>query len=108
MIKAKPLIPAVIIVKPVSTAKADIEIACRQVAQITTACVPKGVWIEDIIVTFGGIKDIEKRIKSLTEHKNITTILIYNAKQIATNEKEYLDFIRDMADWYRLKVICFR
>jgi hypothetical protein len=107
MINSK-LIPAVIVVKPASTAKADIEISCRQVAQITTTCVGKNVYVEDIIVTFQGVKDIIKRVKSLTEHKDIQVLLVYNAKQIASSEKEYMEFITDMVDFYGLKVINYR
>lgn len=102
------LIPAVIVIKPVSTAKADIETACRQTAQLTTVCVPKNIFIEDIIITFGGVKDITKRVKSLTEHKDIQVLLVYNAKQIASSEKEYMEFIADMCDFYKLKVINYR
>jgi len=109
MINTKqPLIPAVIVIKLTSTAKADIEISCRQVAQITTTCVGKNIYVEDIIVTFQGVKDITNRVKSLTEHKEIEALLIYNEKQIASSEKEYLDFIRDMDTWYKLQVVTFR
>lgn len=108
MINAKPLTNAVIVVKPTSTAKADLEIMARQVAQITTACVPKNVYVEDIIVTYGGIKDITKRIKSLTEHKEIQVVLVYSAKQIATSSTEYMEFIADMNDFFKLKVINYR
>jgi hypothetical protein len=106
--KTSNLISAVIVVKPASTAKADLEVMARQVAQITTACVPRNVFVEDIIVTYGGIKDIEKRVKSLTEHKDIQALLIYSSKQIASSEREYMDFIADMADWYEVKVITLR
>lgn len=102
------LIPAVIVIKPASTSKADIETVCRQTAQLTTVSVPKNIFIEDIIITFGGIKDISKRIKSLTEHKEIQIVLIYSAKQIAASSAEYMEFIADMNDFYKLKVINYR
>jgi hypothetical protein len=101
------LIPAVLVIKPTSTAKADIETMSRQIAQVTTSCVPKDIHIEDIIVTFGTSKDIAKRVKSLVEHKNIQLLLLYSAKQAAENEQEYKTFVADMRG-YGLKVICYR
>lgn len=108
MINSKALIPAVIVVKPTSSNKADIEISCRQVSQITTLCVPKGIVIEDIIVTYQGIKDIKKRVNSLMEHKEIQVLLIYNAKQIACSEKEYLEFVAELRDFYAIQVMNYR
>lgn len=109
MTNPKPVLTnAVIVVKPASTAKADIEIACRQVAQVTTACVPKNIYIEDIIVTYQGIKDIKKRVNSLMEHKEIQVLLIYNAKQIASSEKEYMEFVAELRDFYAIQVLNYR
>lgn len=108
MINTKSLVPAVIVVKPQSTAKADIETIAKQVAQITTACVPKGVLVEDIIVTFQSIKGVTKRVTSLLEHKEIKAILVYSPKQIAACEQEYIDFVADMKDWYGIKVVNYR
>lgn len=104
----KQLVSAVIVVKPASTAKVDIETIAKQVAQITTACVPKMIVVEDIIVTFQSIKDVTKRVTSLLEHKEIKALLIYSPKQIATCEQEYVDFVADMKDWYGIKVIHYR
>lgn len=100
--------PAVIVIKPTSLAKADIETMTRQVAQITTACVKKDIEIVDIIVTFAGTKDITKRVKSLTDHKEVEVLLLYSAKQIADTEKEYATFVADMRDWHGLSVISLR
>lgn len=108
MINTKQLIPAVIVVKPASTAKADIETACRQAAQITTEAVHNNIAIIDIIVTFQGGKDIAKRVKSLIEHKEIQVLLIYNAKQLFATKEECNEFIADMVDFYQIKVICYR
>lgn len=108
MINTKSLVPAVIVVKPASTAKADIETIAKQVAQITTACVPKQIVVEDIIVTFQGIKDVTKRVMSLLEHKEIKALLIYSPKQIATCEQEYIEFVADMKSWYGIKVVNYR
>lgn len=106
--KAINLIPAALIAKPTSTAKADLEIMAKQVAQITTSCVENNIEVEDIIITFGGSKDITKRVKSLIEHKEIKVLLLYSAKQVAENKQEYREFVADMRDWYQLKVICYR
>lgn len=108
IIKTQPLIPATIIAKPISTAKVDLEIMAKQVAQITTACVENNIEVIDIIITFSSTKDILKRVKSLTEHKEIKVLLIYTAKQIAETEQEYRDFVADMQDWYGIKVLCYR
>ena len=108
MISTKKLIPAVIVVKPASTAKTDIETACRQAAQITTEAVHNNIAIIDIIVTFQKAKDITKRVKSLTEHKDIQALLIYNAKQLFATKEECNEFMADMADFYGIKVICYR
>lgn len=108
MINTKSLVPAIIVVKPASTAKADIETIAKQVAQITTACVQKGIVVEDIIVTFQSIKDVTKRVTSLLEHKEIKAILVYSPKQIATCEQEYIDFVADMKDWHGIRVINYR
>ena len=108
MINTKSLVTAVIVVKPQSTAKADIETIAKQVAQITTVCVPKGIVVEEIIVTFQSIKDVTKRVMSILEHKDIKAILIYSPRQISTCEQEYVDFVADMKDWYGIKVIHYR
>lgn len=108
MINSKPLLPAVIVIKPISTAKADIETACRQVAQITTEAVHNGIVIIDIVIIFQGAKDIAKRVKSLTEHKEIKALLIYNAKQLFCTKEECNEFIADMTDFYGIKVINYR
>lgn len=102
------LINAVIVVKPASSNKADVETACRQVAQITTLCVPKSIHIEDIIVTYQSIKDIKKRVNSLMEHKEIKVLLIYSAKQIASSEKEYMEFVAELRDFYSIQVMNYR
>ena len=39
---------------------------------------------------------------------DIRYLIIYSGKQIADNESEYLNFKRDMQDWYNLQVICYR
>lgn len=108
MISTKQLISAVIVIKPVSTAKADLETACRQVAQITTEAVHNNISIVDIVITFQSSKDITKRVKSLTEHKDIQALLIYNAKQLFSTKEECSEFIADMADFYGIKVINYR
>ena len=99
---------AVIAVRPASTAKADLEVMAAQVAQMTTACCQENIQVDSIVITFGGIKDITKRVKLLTEQKDLQYLIIYNAKQIADNESEYMNFKRDMQDWYNLQVICYR
>ena len=99
---------AIIAVKSASTAKADLEVMATQVAQMTTACCQENIQVDSIIITFGGIKDITKRVKLLTEQKDIRYLIIYSGKQIADNESEYLSFKRDMQDWYNLQVICYR
>lgn len=104
----KPTVSSVIVVKPSSTAKADIEIALKQVAQITTKCTKDNIKITDIIVTFGNSKDIKKRVKALTEQKEFQLLLFYTAKQAAENEQEFREFVADMKDWYKLNVICYR
>lgn len=101
MISTKQLIPAVIIAKPSSTAKADLEVMSKCIAQVTTEAVHNNLLIEDIIITFTGAKDIEKRIKSLTDHKQIKVVLIYSAKQIFSTKEECFDFIATMADFTR-------
>ncbi len=106
--QVKPLVPGVIVVKPLSTAKADIEIALKQVAQITTRCCKNNIEIIDIVVTFGSSKDINKRVKALMEQKEIKLLLLYTAKQAAESEQEYKGFVADMRDWYGIKVICYR
>lgn len=108
MTSTKKLIPAVIVIKPTSTAKADIETACKQVAQITTEAVHNSIAILDIIVTFQGAKDISKRVKSLTEHKEIEALLVYDARKLFDTKEECKEFIVDMADLYQLKVINYR
>lgn len=102
------LIPAVLVVKPLSTAKSDLEILCKNVSQLTTLAVPKNIVIEEIIVTFGNTKDITKRIKSVLEHMDLKVLLLYSAKQVAETEKEFADFVADMFAWYGLKVMCYR
>lgn len=99
---------AIIAVRPASTAKADLEVMAAQVAQITTACCQENIQVDSIIITFGGIKDITKRVNQLTEQKDIRYLIIYSGKQIADNESEYMNFKRDMQDWYSLQVICYR
>ena len=99
---------AVIAMKPASTAKADLEVMAAQVGQMTTACCQENIKVDSIVITFGGIKDITKRVKMLTEQKDIRYLIIYSGKQIADNESEYLNFKRDMQDWYNLQVICYR
>jgi hypothetical protein len=106
--QVQPLVPGVIVVKPLSTAKADIEIALKQVAQITTKCVKNNIEVIDIIVTFGSSKDISKRVKALVEQKEIHLLLFYTAKQAAETENEFTAFVSDMRDWYGLKVVCYR
>ena len=108
MINKQALIPTVIVAKPTSTAKADLEVMAKWVAQLTTKAVPNNLLIEDIIITFTGSKDVEKRIKSLTDHKEIKVVLIYSAKQIFTTKEECYEFIATMADFYKIKVICYR
>lgn len=104
----QPLVPGVIVVKPSSTAKADIEIALKQVAQITTRCCKNNIEVIDIVVTFGSSKDISKRVKALIEQKEIQLLLLYTAKHAAKSEQEYKEFVADMRDWYGLKVVCYR
>lgn len=104
----QPLVSGVIVVKPLSTAKADIEIALKQVAQIATKCTKGNIEISDIIVTFGSSKDISKRVKALIEQKEIQLLLLYTAKQAAETEQEYRGFVADMRDWYGLRVVCYR
>lgn len=104
---ARPIV-AVIVVKIASTGKTDIEIACKQVAQITTACVHQGVYVEEIIVTHKGAKEVTKRVKMLVEHKEIQAILLYDSKQITESEDEYIEFIKDMIITFGLKVINYR
>ena len=99
---------AVIVMKPASTAKADLEVMAAQVAQMTTACCQENIQVDSIVITFGGVKDITKRVKMLTEQKDIRYLIIYSGKQIADIESEYLNFKRDMQDWYNLQVICYR
>ncbi|ADU75658.1 hypothetical protein M972_112757 [Acetivibrio thermocellus AD2] len=99
---------AIIAVRPASTAKADLEVMAAQVAQLTTVCCQENIQVDSIIITFGGIKDITKRVKQLTEQKDISYLIIYSGKQIAENESEYVNFKRDMQDWYNLKVVCYR
>lgn len=53
---------AVIAMKPASTAKADLEVMAAQVAQMTTACCQENIKVDSIVITFGGIKDITKRV----------------------------------------------
>lgn len=106
--QVKPLVPGVIVIKPLSTAKSDIEIALKQVAQITTRCCKNNIEIIDIVVTFGSSKDINKRVKALIEQKEIKLLLLYTAKQAAESEQEYKGFVADMRDWYNIKVICYR
>lgn len=108
MISNKTLIPAVIVAKLPGNSKSELEVMAKQVAQLTTACVPQNIYIEDIVISYAGIKDIEKKIASLTEHKDIKVVLIYSAKQVASTEKEFYEFVATMADFYRIKVICFR
>lgn len=108
MVNEKTIKNAVIVVKPESMVKTDLETMCRQIAQITTACVLKDVYVEEIIVTYNGIKDITKKVKSLTEHKEIQLLLVYNAKKIAAAEREYLEFVDNMKEFYGIKVISYR
>ncbi len=98
------LIPAVVVVIAASTAKADLEVMVKQAANITTKCCKNGIVVEEIIVTFNGIKDINKRIKSLTQHKEIKYLMIYSAKSIANSEKEFMQFVDDMQTWYGIDV----
>ena len=100
--------PAVIVVKPLSTAKADLEVMAKQVANITTKCCRNNVEIQDIIITLSGIKDIKKRVKSLAEHREIEYLMVYSAKGIATNEKEFKEFVSDMQTWYGIEVKTIR
>lgn len=102
------VVPGIIVIKPLSKNKDDIEISLKQVAQITTRCVPQKIYIEDIILTYGTTKDISKRVKSILEQKEIKVLLLYTAKQVADTEQEYKDFVADMRDWYNLRVICYR
>lgn len=104
----KSLIPAVIVVKPLSTAKADLEVMAKQIANITTKCCRNNVEVVDIIVTLSGIKDIKKRIKALVEHREIQYLMVYSAKSIATNEKEFKEFVSDMQSWYGIEVKTIR
>lgn len=104
----KQVVSAVIVVKPASTAKADIETMSKQVAQITTVCVPKGIVVEDIIVTFQGMKDVTKRIKAILEHKAIRVVLLYQPRQIATCQQEYVEFVEEMKSWNGIQVISYR
>jgi hypothetical protein len=106
--KIKPTVPGTIVIKPTSTAKADLETMGKQVAQITTSCVENNIEVIDIILTFGTTKDISKRVKALIEHKEVKLLLLYTAKQIAESEQEYKDFVADMRDWYGLRVMCYR
>lgn len=106
--KTQPPVPGVIVIKPTSTAKADLEIMAKQVAQLTTSCVENNMEIVDVIITFGSSKDIAKRVKSLTEHKEVKVLLLYSAKQVAESEQEYKGFVADMRDWYGLRVLCYR
>lgn len=108
MFNKQPLVPAIIIAKPTSTAKLDLEVMSKCIAQLTTEAVPNNLLIEDIIITFSGGKDIQKRIKSLTDHKDIRVILIYSAKQIFSTKDECHEFIATMADFYNIRVICYR
>lgn len=102
------LVPSIIVIRPISKNKDAIEISLKQVAQITTKCVPQKIYIEDIILTYGNTKDISKRVKTLVEQKEIKLLLLYTAKQVAESEQEYRDFVADMRDWYDIKVICYR
>lgn len=102
--KSKKLMPAAIIAKPATTAKADLEIMAKEIALITTKCCRNDIEVFDIIVTFSGIKDIKKRIKSLTQHMEIKYILIYSAKQISETEQEFLEFVEEMESWYGIHI----
>jgi len=93
-----------IVVKPLSTSKSDLEVLAKQVAQITTKCCRNNILVVDIIVTTSNLKDVTKRVASLTEHSEVKYLFFYSAKTIAKNEKEFLDFVEEMSNFYNIDV----
>lgn len=104
----KELVPAVVAIKLASSSRLDTEAALCKTAKITTKACYAGIEIADIVSTYGGIKDIKKRIGALVEHKDIELLLLYSAREVAETERDFTAFVSDMRDLYGLKVICYR
>lgn len=95
---------AVVAVKATSSSKKDMEEVLKETANITTICCHNNIRIIDIVFANGGIKDISKRIKEITQQAQINYLLIYEPKSIAISENEFMQFVADMRDFYGVEV----
>lgn len=102
------LVQAIVILKPISTSKSDLEIMSKQLAQIVTKCCRTNIKVIDVIIIFGNGKDISKRVKALKEHEEFSMLVTYNSKSIAEKQQDYVQFVNDMRDWYGIEVISYR
>lgn len=88
--------------------KASMKTLAYQVSQITTKAIKTNIQIVDCIITFGGVKDILREVKTLDAKKRFDSLLIYSPSQICKDPQEFQTFVSTLEKDYKVGIRCIR
>lgn len=98
-----PTVPGVIVLKAAKD-KAGQKTSAYQNGQITTKCVHNNIEIVDYIITYGGLKDVEKETIKLFEQKQFKYLLFYSPRPFSDSQNEFSEFVDRLEKFHGIYV----
>lgn len=98
---------AVIALK-VKNDKAGIKICVKQACQLFLSAYKAGIEVADVIITFGGAKDILREIRSIDAISEVNTLILYSPSQICSTSDEFKAFTDAVYNTYKITIRTYR